>query len=957
MKTQKKIFSSAVTALVLSLSMLLSPALFGQGAASPIKTLIVTGQNYHDWKTTSAVLKQILEDTGLFRVDIAVSPPASAKMSSFRPDFSAYGLVVLDYSGDAWPAATQKAFVAYVKTGGGVVVYHSADNAFPQWPEYNEIIGLAGWGDRTEKAGPYVFWKDDRVVRDTEPGVCGFHGPEHPFLIINRDTSHPVTAGLPPRWMHASDELYSLLRGPAKGLTVLATAYFAPEECGTGRDEPVLFTVQYGAGRVFHTVLGHARPEAPHPALECVGFIVTFQRGAEWAATGKVTQKVPAEFPDTSRDIATPEDVRRWPGYRPPSLEAILKELDSFEYSKNEQTLYRLREYILNHRNDGEARADSEERLLGFLVMSKNPGAKLAVCRQLRLIGSERSVRILNQMLLDDETTDMARYALEKIPGPAADKALLGALNTAQGDILLGVISSLGARKTLEAVKDLASLLDNREMAIASAASTSLGKIGGGEAAGLLAEAFDKAPESLKAELAFSLLRCAEEFMASRDYPSADGIFNKILNPQPPLLPLVLRQAALKGKIMAAEKEEAGRMIIDTLARGPEEMHPPAIGLVPVVFKKSEIAPVLDILMKLPESSQVQLLAVLTDYPKEAVQAAVLSAAARPSREVRVAALKALAKVGDAGTVRFLVERAAGTRGEEQSASRVSLATLPGKDIDEAIVFGLAGFPGDAAKNELIRAVGERRISAAKGHLMSLAGSGSLQNGLEAVKALRGIASPADIPALLGILVEMSEETAQEEMGNTIAALAQEIRDPHSRASAVEGLLAPPPNSKTQPVRDAKKRCLLFRSLGKIGDDSALPLLRAALKDENPEIRDAVIRALVDWPNPTPVDDVLAVARNTKDLTHQVLALRGYVRMIGLAKFQSPDAAVASLKTALNLASRPEEIKLVLGTLTDFACPEALALAESLLNTEGVQEEAQSAITAIKEKLDAETSF
>jgi HEAT repeat protein len=393
---------------------------------------------------------------------------------------------------------------------------------------------------------------------------------------------------------------------------------------------------------------------------------------------------------------------------------------------------------------------------------------------------------------------------------------------------------------------------------------------------------------------------------------------------------------------MAAEKEEAGRMIIDTLARGPEEMHPPAIGLVPVVFKKSEIAPVLDILMKLPEASQVQLLAVLLDYPKEAVQAAVLSAAASPSQEVRVAALKALAKVGDAGTVRFLVEHAAGTRGEEQSSSRASLATLPGKDVDEAIIFGLAGFPGDAAKNELIRAVGERKISAGKGHLMRLAGSGSLQDSLEAVKALRVIASPADIPALLGILMEMSEETAQEEMGNTIAALAQEIRDPYSQASAVEGLLAPPPNSKIQPVKDAKKRCLLFRTLGKIGDDSALPLLRAALKDENPEIRNAVIRA---------------VARSTKDLTHQVLALRGYVRMIGLAKFQSPDAAVASLKTALNLASRPEEIKLVLGALPDFACPEALALAESLQNTEGVQEEAQSAVTAIKEKLDAETSF
>jgi hypothetical protein len=240
---------------------------------------------------------------------------------------------------------------------------------------------------------------------------------------------------------------------------------------------------------------------------------------------------------------------------------------------------------------------------------------------------------------------------------------------------------------------------------------------------------------------------------------------------------------------------------------------------------------------------------------------------------------------------------------------------------------------------------------------MSIAGSGSLQNSLEAVKALRVIASTADIPALLGILLETSDASVQEEMENTIAALTQEVRDPYSRASEVEGLLAPPPGSKAQPVTDAQERCLLYRTLGKIGDDSSISLLRAALKEDNPAIRDAVIRALVDWPNPTPVDDVLAIAQNAGDLTLQVLALRGYVRMIRLAKYQSPDAAVRSLKTALNLASRPEEIKLVLGALPDFACPEALAVAESLLNTEGVQEEAQAAVTAIKEKFNNGTPF
>ena len=951
MKTQKRTVRCGILAAIFLLSTLISPALEAQNAPAAIKTLIVTGQNYHPWKMTSEALKQMLEDTGLFQVDIVVSPPAKTGMKAFKPDFGAYRLVVLDYSGDDWPAPTQKAFVSYVKNGGGIVVYHSANNTFPKWPEYNEIIGLAGWGERTDKAGPYVYWKDGQIVRDPGPGVCGFHGPEHPFLVVNRDSGHPITAGLPDHWMHGSDELYGLLRGPAKNLTVLATVYFAPEENGSGRHEPVLFTLNYGAGRIFHTVLGHARPEGAQPALECVGFITTFRRGAEWAATGKVTQKIPADFPVTSLDTPTPEDVRRWPGFRPPSLEAILRDLDSFAYSKNEEVLYRLREYILNNRGTDESRASCEDKLLTFLGSTPNLDARLAVCRQLRLIGSEKSVPALAHILHQPETTDMARYALEKIPDPAADNALLDALNTATGEAKLGIISSLGARKTAEAVKTLAALLADPEPAVASASAIALGRIGGKDAAAALSAAYDKAQGAFRSEIASSLLRCAEELLSSMDHASAGGIFGKILSSEPPLAPVVLRQAALKGKILAAEKDAARSLILDTLGRGPQEMHEPAIALIAAVFGDADIAQASALLPKLPEASQVQLVAALAGYPKDSVRPAVLAAVKGGSAAVRIAALRALVKVGNASSVLFLAECAAGSRGNEQLAARSSLATLPGKDVDEAILFWLIASPDDSLKNEFIQAAGERRISAAKSHLKALAASGSLGNNLEAARALRAIASAADIPDLLGILFGMGDEQVQEELENTIGSLAQKIGDPYSRAKDIVTLLAPAPDSKLAPVTEIPKRCLLYRTLGKIGDDSSLPLLRAALKEEDAQIQDAAIRALADWPNSTGREDVLGIAQSSKDLTHQVLALRGFIRMVGLEKYQSPGAAVRSLKTALDLASRPDEKKLVLGALPDFAGPEALALAESLLGVDGIKEEAQAAIDKIRENL------
>lgn len=261
-------------------------------AAPPYKALIVDGQNGHDWKGTTPSLKQLLEETKLFTVDVATSPAAKQDMSGFKPNFAAYNVVVLNYQGDEWPAATKTAFVDYVKNGGGVVVFHFACAAFPKWKEYNEIIGLGGWGGRNEKHGPYLRWRDGKIVRDASPGKGGGHGPKQPFQIVIREPNHPITQGLPEKFMHCEDELYGWLRGPGKNLTVLATAFAPKEKGGAGEHEPLLFTVAYGKGRVFQNALGHTAKE-----LKSVAFIATFQRGAEWAASGKVTQKVPADFP------------------------------------------------------------------------------------------------------------------------------------------------------------------------------------------------------------------------------------------------------------------------------------------------------------------------------------------------------------------------------------------------------------------------------------------------------------------------------------------------------------------------------------------------------------------------------------------------------------------------------------------------------------------------------------
>ena len=266
-------------------------------AAAPIHVMLLDGESggpYHNWRATTQVLKKMLDETGLFDVDVVSAPPATESFSAFTPDFATYQAIVLNYDApdDRWPADLKAAFEQYVSAGGGVVVVHAADNAFPGWKAFNEMIGVGGWRNRTENAGPFWFFRDGKLTSDTAPGRAGSHGQRLPFKLTVRDANHPITKGLPAVWMHQADELYAALRGPGLNMTVLATAHSDPSNNGTGRDEPQLMVLSFGRGRVFHTTMGH-----DVSALSSVDFVATFQRGTEWAATGAVTQKIPAAFP------------------------------------------------------------------------------------------------------------------------------------------------------------------------------------------------------------------------------------------------------------------------------------------------------------------------------------------------------------------------------------------------------------------------------------------------------------------------------------------------------------------------------------------------------------------------------------------------------------------------------------------------------------------------------------
>lgn len=327
---------------------ILNGEVFGQN--TKIRALIIDGENNHGvWPKTTMMMKEFLEETGLFEVDIhrtaftwqgphfdpriglddikelltmyplengqktmAVDEPKPDP--DYSPDFEKYDVIInnMGWKASTWPETTRKNFEKYMANGGGLVIVHAANNSWGDWPEYNKMIGIGGWGGRNEESGTYAHLDDEgKLHLDSPEGGCGSHGPQYEYVIENRAADHPIMKGIPAKWMHALDELYERLCGPAENMTILATAYADTEKNappwnknvkGTGMHEPLIFTVDYGKGRVFHTGLGHMGY-----SMECVGFMTTFIRGAEWAATGKVTYPVPGDFPGPDK-----VSIRKW---------------------------------------------------------------------------------------------------------------------------------------------------------------------------------------------------------------------------------------------------------------------------------------------------------------------------------------------------------------------------------------------------------------------------------------------------------------------------------------------------------------------------------------------------------------------------------------------------------------------------------------------------------------------
>jgi hypothetical protein len=293
-------------------------------------------------------------------------------MSGFSPDFSRYKLVVLDYDGDKWPDKTTTAFDDYVKNGGGAVLYISKTSPMPG-------------------------------VRDT----ISFSKP-HSYEVRIHPGNHPVTDGLPVRWLHSTDVIIQGFVLKGEGLQILASAYSDTAFAGNGKSEPVLFTRNLNKGRIFGTLLGSTDGNE-NPALHCAGFIVTLQRGAEWAASGKVTQEVPFDFP-TVAGVVTRN------GFNTITPDEAFGKIGSYDIGKSTKYYTCIQNNLRKAAGDAVKLAALEKKMV---IVLKDPKAtaesKKLMLRELSWMGTEYCKPAVKELANVPELKDEADFALTRL--------------------------------------------------------------------------------------------------------------------------------------------------------------------------------------------------------------------------------------------------------------------------------------------------------------------------------------------------------------------------------------------------------------------------------------------------------------------------------------------------------------------------------------------------------------
>jgi type 1 glutamine amidotransferase/HEAT repeat protein len=791
----------------------------------------------------------------------------------------------------------RKGLMDFVTDGKGLIGIHAASDNFYDWPEAAEMIGAQFSGHPWTSGGTWAIKIDD--------------------------PQHPLTAAFQSKGFKVNDELYRTdgpLYSRNKQRVVLSLDMSDQATAGVkdfkdGDDDTGISWVKtFGRGRVFYCSLGHN-----HHIIWNAPILQHYLAGIQFALGDLKADAMPA-------------------GKN--GLDELLPEIAKYEYGQSRRALTALDDLVRDAHGSAQKMKEIEKAFIGLLGSDATDAGKQYICRKLSIIGTEASVPTLAKMLTQKATSkiepsDMARYALERIPGLAADKALRQALPGTKGTVKVGIINSIGNRGDKKAVLQLAELAGDSNEEIARAAMSALGKIGGDEAAMALKGAEPQAVGELYMAWADAYLMCADKLSAEGDHGMATRIYRQMYarGKAGPV-----RSAAFRGLVML-DPERAVRLIVGALKGRDRAMQSVAVGFLREIPGEQIVQAVIKELPSLSVTGQIQLLAALGDRGDASALGVVIDSTKSSEADVRVAAWGAVAALGDASSVDLLAKAAATAKGPEQEAARQGLYRLRGDGVDQKILTSI-GQADSRVKVELIRSVGARSMEAGVDTLLQTARDSDAGVRIESIKVLKDAAGPDQLSALVALLQGVKSDTERTEAENTIAAVARKGEDKEWQAVLIL--------SELRSAKDAENRASLLAVLGKIGGSAALGALRQGLSDEDLQIRTAAVRALADWPSAEPMSDLKKVAQSSDDQVCRVLALRAFIRLIGVGE-RLAEEKLRLYEEAMSLATNANEKKTVLSGVGNVRTFEALQLAAGYLDDSALQAEAEAAVVRIAE--------
>lgn len=612
--------------------------------------------------------------------------------------------------------------------------------------------------------------------------------------------------------------------------------------------------------------------------------------------------------------------------------DAAWKALPKYEYGQDLAALLTIEGEVIKAMGAPATRAACAARLAALLeVPGTTPAAKQYICLQLRQIGTPADVPALAKLLAKPETSQMARYALESIPGEASLAELRDALDTLQGDVLIGAINSVGARKDVRALAKLQALADGKDQRIAATALWALGNIGGPAATTFLQTRAEKVGAPTPQELAVPLLRCADA-LAAGGAEQAQAIYGRLSAAGQAV---GTRRAALEG-ILRHQKEQASATVLSWLGDADADRRLVATGRL-ALLSDDQLGRLFAGAAELPDASRLMLLDILASRQGKKALPLMVSAARNDKPAIRLAGLRALGQIGDASAIPVLVA-ALGAGHDVAAAAQQSLCSLPRQAVCEALLVALKEQPG--VRGPAIEVLKRLKCCEAIDPLIGLAATANPDSYGPALDGLRGIADPNDydVPRLVKLLLATPPGKHREEVERTILIVCEKLPVAADRATPVLAALA---------KVDSSELPQYLPLLGRLGGAKVLEIVNAALGSDNPEVKQAAVRALCNWPSAEVADRLWKLAGRPDDKVSQQWALRAYVRVVTLKSDRPPAQTLAMLQKVMKLAGNVEDKQWVLSRASTVRTLEAVSWIAQYLDDPNLGQTACQAIVEL----------